>query len=92
MLWEQVEQTVSESTDLSFSFVAFMVLATLLASVGILTDSAILIVGAMVVGPEFGPLAALCVAIVRRRASIARALRDRARSRASRSRSSRPIC
>ena len=34
MLWEQVEQTVSESTDLSFSFVAFMVLATLLASVG----------------------------------------------------------
>ena len=29
VLWEQVEQTVSESTDLSFSFLAFMVLATL---------------------------------------------------------------
>jgi len=49
-----------------------MALATMLAAVGILTDSAILIVGAMVVGPEFGPLAALCVAIVRRRAAIAR--------------------
>ena len=49
-----------------------MVIATLLAAVGILTDSAILIVGAMVVGPEFGPLAALCLAIVRRRRAIAR--------------------
>ena len=34
-----------------------MVLATLIAGVGILTDSVILIIGAMVVGPEFGPLA-----------------------------------
>jgi uncharacterized hydrophobic protein (TIGR00271 family) len=72
VLWEQVEQQVSESTDLSFSYLAFMAIATLLAAVGILTDSAILIVGAMVVGPEFGPLAALCIAIVRRRRAIAR--------------------
>ena len=71
VLWEQVEQQVSESTELSFAFIAFMVIATLLAAVGILTDSAILIVGAMVVGPEFGPLAALCLAIVMRRAAIA---------------------
>ncbi len=31
----------------------------------------ILIVGAMVVGPEFGPLAGLCVAIVQRRREVA---------------------
>jgi hypothetical protein len=31
-----------------------MVIASLLAAVGIYQDSAILIVGAMVVGPEFG--------------------------------------
>jgi uncharacterized hydrophobic protein (TIGR00271 family) len=72
VLWEQVEQQVSESTDLSLTFLAFMVIATLLAAVGILTDSPILIVGAMVVGPEFGPLAALCVAVIRRRPAIAR--------------------
>ena len=48
-----------------------MVIATLLAAVGILTDSAIRPLGAMVVGPEFGPLAALCLAIVMRRAAIA---------------------
>jgi uncharacterized hydrophobic protein (TIGR00271 family) len=71
-LWEQVEQTVSESSDLSFTFLAFMAIATCLAAIGILVDSAILIVGAMVVGPEFGPLAALCVAVVRRQPRLAR--------------------
>jgi uncharacterized hydrophobic protein (TIGR00271 family) len=48
-----------------------MVLATLIAAIGILTASQILIIGAMVVGPEFGPLAALCVALVQRRAAMA---------------------
>jgi uncharacterized hydrophobic protein (TIGR00271 family) len=44
----------------------------MIAAVGILTDSIILIIGAMVVGPEFGPLAALCVALVQRRLDFAR--------------------
>jgi uncharacterized hydrophobic protein (TIGR00271 family) len=39
--------------------------------VGILLDSAILIVGAMVVGPEFGPIAGFCVALVQRRRALA---------------------
>ena len=34
-----------------------MILAMLIAAVGIVTDSIILIIGAMIVGPEFGPLA-----------------------------------
>ena len=34
-------------------------------------DSAILIVGAMVVGPEFGPIAGFCVAAVQRRPQLA---------------------
>jgi uncharacterized hydrophobic protein (TIGR00271 family) len=72
VLWEQVEQNVRESTDLSAAYVLFMAIATMIAAVGILTDSAVLIVGAMVVGPEFGPLAALCVAVVRRRPRVAR--------------------
>jgi uncharacterized hydrophobic protein (TIGR00271 family) len=49
-----------------------MVLAALIAAVGIFLDSPILIVGAMVVGPEFGPIAGVCVALVRRQASLAR--------------------
>jgi uncharacterized hydrophobic protein (TIGR00271 family) len=46
--------------------------ATVIASIGVLLDQPILIVGSMVVGPEFGPLAALCVGIVRRRAYLVR--------------------
>jgi uncharacterized hydrophobic protein (TIGR00271 family) len=38
----------------------------------VVTDSQITIVGAMVVGPEFGPLAGLAIAIVRRTFGVAR--------------------
>jgi len=72
VVWEEVEQRTSESTELSVSFVAFMVLAMQIGAVGILLDSPILIVGAMVVGPEFGPLAGLSVALVQRRPDLAR--------------------
>jgi uncharacterized hydrophobic protein (TIGR00271 family) len=72
VVWEQVESRTSESAELSFSFLAFMVLATLIAAVGIMTDSQILIIGAMVVGPEFGPLAGFAVAVVQRRLDLAK--------------------
>ena len=81
VVWEEVEARTSEGTELSGSFLAFMVVATMIAGVGILTDSIVLIIGAMVVGPEFGPLAALCVALVERRLDLARRSGDRARRR-----------
>jgi uncharacterized hydrophobic protein (TIGR00271 family) len=72
VVWEEVETRTSENTELSFSFVAFMVLAMQIAAVGIVIDQPILIVGAMVVGPEFGPLAGVSVAIVELRGQLAR--------------------
>jgi len=71
VVWEEVEARTSESAELSLSFLAFMVLATLIAAVGIFLDTPILIVGAMVVGPEFGPIAGFCVAAVHRRRPLA---------------------
>jgi uncharacterized hydrophobic protein (TIGR00271 family) len=71
VVWEDVESKTSEQVELSATFLTFMVLAALIAAVGIYQDSAILIVGAMVVGPEFGPIAALCVALVQRRKALA---------------------
>ncbi len=47
-----------------------MAIATLFAAIGILIDSQILIIGAMVVGPEFGPLAGLSVALVHKRRDL----------------------
>src|SRR5688500_15141409 len=71
VVWEEVEQRTSENVELSGVFLLFMVLAALIASVGIYLDSEILIVGAMVVGPEFGPIAGFCVALVQRRRDLA---------------------
>jgi uncharacterized hydrophobic protein (TIGR00271 family) len=71
VVWEEVEQRTSENVDLSGVFLLFMLLAAVIAAVGVVLDSPILIVGAMVVGPEFGPIAGFCVAIVQRRAGLA---------------------
>lgn len=72
VVWEEVESRTSENIELNGVFIAFMALACLIASVGIFLDSPILIVGAMIVGPEFGPIAGLCVALVQRRRDVAR--------------------
>jgi uncharacterized hydrophobic protein (TIGR00271 family) len=72
VVWETVEFQTSESAHLSGSFLAFMILATLIAALGLLQDSLILIIGAMIVGPEFGPLAGLSVALVQRQRGLAR--------------------
>jgi uncharacterized hydrophobic protein (TIGR00271 family) len=70
VVWEEVESRTSENVELSGSFLAFMVLAMLIAMVGILTDQLILIIGAMIVGPEFGPIAGICVAAVEKRKDL----------------------
>lgn len=72
LIWDELAARTGEDSTLTGVFVAFMVLATLLASIGVVTDSAVTIVGAMVIGPEFGPLAGLAVGLFRRRAGIAR--------------------
>jgi len=72
VVWEEVEAHTQEKVELSASFLAFMVVVTLIAAVGILTDQLILIIGAMVVGPEFGPLAGFCVALVHKRGDLVR--------------------
>ena len=72
VVWEQVVRTTDADSSLSVSYLAFLTIATLLAAVAIINDSAILVIGAMVLGPEFAPLAALAVAALHRRPRIAR--------------------
>ncbi len=67
VVWADVVQRAYEDSELTWAYLSFMVLATLLASIAIVLDSPILIVGAMVLGPEFGAIAALGLALVRRR-------------------------
>lgn len=72
VIWDELIGRTREESTLNLTFLAFLCLACLIAAVGIVTDSPVTIVGAMVVGPEFGPLAALAVSIVRRKWSLAR--------------------
>jgi uncharacterized hydrophobic protein (TIGR00271 family) len=65
VVWEELDRQVSEGTALTWSFVAFLALATQLAGIAALIDSPVLVVGAMVLGPEFGAVAAICYGLVR---------------------------
>jgi uncharacterized hydrophobic protein (TIGR00271 family) len=72
VIWEELDQRTNESVELSAVFLLYMVLAAIIAAIGIFLNSPILVVGAMVVGPEFGPVAGLCVALVQLRGQLAR--------------------
>ncbi|MGI5445033.1 DUF389 domain-containing protein [Streptomyces sp. CA-243310] len=66
VLWEHLTEATHEESTLTVTYCAFMMLATMIAACGVVLDNAILIVGAMAVGPEFGPLAGVCTAVVQR--------------------------
>jgi uncharacterized hydrophobic protein (TIGR00271 family) len=72
VIWDEIEEQARADVRLSWSFLAFLILATLIAGVGRYLDQPILIIGAMVVGPEFAPIAAICLGIARRRWTLLR--------------------
>ncbi len=71
VIWEEVATRTHDDATLSVTYLLFLTIATMIAAVGVLLDNPILIVGSMVVGPEFGPLAGLCLGIVQHRARFA---------------------
>ncbi|MGW7468773.1 DUF389 domain-containing protein [Streptomyces xantholiticus] len=71
VLWDQLADATHEESTLSVTYLAFLTLATMIAACGVVLDNAILIVGAMAVGPEFGPLAGFCTALVQRAPRLA---------------------
>lgn len=73
VVWSEVEARCRDDSELTVSFVVMLVLATAIAAVGILTDSAILIIGAMVIGPEYGPLVGLAFGGFRRKPDLIKA-------------------
>jgi len=70
VVWADVVQRSYDDSELNWTFLSFMTLATVLASIAIVLDSQVLVIGAMILGPDFGPVAALGVALVRRRWSL----------------------
>jgi uncharacterized hydrophobic protein (TIGR00271 family) len=72
IVWDELVARTGEDSRLSIGFQAFLTIACLLAAIGAVTDSPVTVVGAMVLGPEFGPLAAVSVGLVLRRGDLVR--------------------
>jgi len=71
VVWEVVLERAYADARASWSFYAFLTLATMIAAIAVVLDSSILVVGAMVVGPEFGAVAAVATGIVLGRRGLA---------------------
>lgn len=72
VVWERLLGQVREGARLTPIFITYLVIAFLLSAVGVATASPLILVGAMVVGPEFRPLAAMSVGLVRRDTALIR--------------------
>ncbi len=62
-VWEMVAAAVRGGAVYSPSFFILLAIAALIGAVGILTNSQILIVGSMVVGPEYGAIIAVTLGL-----------------------------
>jgi hypothetical protein len=65
VVWAEVTQRAYEESELNYTYLSFMTLATLIATIAIVLDSQILVIGAMVLGPEFVAIAALAALAAR---------------------------
>jgi uncharacterized hydrophobic protein (TIGR00271 family) len=66
-VWEMVEAVIHQGEAYAPSFYVLLAVAALIGAVGILTNSQILIVGAMVVGPEYNAIMGVALGLSKRR-------------------------
>jgi uncharacterized membrane protein len=66
VVWEEVAARTSDDSTFSVTFGLLMVLAGIIAAIAMVTNNPVLIVGAMIVSPDYGPMAALSVALMSR--------------------------
>jgi uncharacterized hydrophobic protein (TIGR00271 family) len=64
IIWESVQAEAEAGARPTLSSLLFLILAVVLAAIAVILDSSILVVGAMVVGPEFSMIGAASVGLV----------------------------
>ena len=75
-VWEEVVGRAHDNASLSSNYLALMCSAGIIAGIGVVTGSAVLIVGAMALSPDLLPVSACAIGVVERRWQLAlRALR-----------------
>jgi uncharacterized hydrophobic protein (TIGR00271 family) len=71
VLWHAVGERIASQGFLSWGLLLLFGLSGMIAAIAVLLDSAPIVVGAMAVSPDFGPIAAFAVGVTRRRRDIA---------------------
>jgi uncharacterized hydrophobic protein (TIGR00271 family) len=67
VVWESVEASAANDVRGGWTFYVFLTLGVALATISVKLDSAITVIAAMIVSPDFSPVAAACVGTVRPR-------------------------
>ena len=70
-VWAEVVSRADDNSQLIVLYVLFMIAAGVVAGVGVLTGSSILVVGAMALSPDLLPISASVIGIVERRWQLA---------------------
>ena len=69
--WAEVVDRAHDNSELRIAYALFMAAAGVIAGVGVLTGSSVLIVGAMAISPDLLPISASAIGIVERRWQLA---------------------
>jgi uncharacterized hydrophobic protein (TIGR00271 family) len=66
-VWAEIVGRADENAKLASTYLLFMVSAGIIAGIGVLTASSVLLVGAMAISPDLLPISASAIGIVERR-------------------------
>jgi len=70
-VWAEVVSKADENSQLAVTYLLYMIAAGVVAGVGVLTGSSILVVGAMAISPDLLPISASAIGLVDRRWRLA---------------------
>jgi uncharacterized hydrophobic protein (TIGR00271 family) len=70
-VWAEIVGRADENAELASTYLVFMASAGIIAGIGVLTGSAVLLVGAMAISPDLLPISAGAIGIVERRWPLA---------------------
>jgi uncharacterized hydrophobic protein (TIGR00271 family) len=70
-VWAEIVGRADENAKIASTYLVFMLSAGIIAGIGVLTGSAVLLVGAMAISPDLLPISATAIGVVERRWQLA---------------------
>jgi uncharacterized hydrophobic protein (TIGR00271 family) len=70
-VWAEVVGRADQNSELAWTYLVYMVAAGVIAGIGVITGSAVLVVGAMAISPDLLPISATAIGIAEQRWRLA---------------------